>query len=278
MDIENREKLHSIEKEIIVYYIQICEKLGLKYTILGGTLLGAVRHKNFIPWDDDVDFGMPRPDYEKLINYLIKHDNKSFPFKNFRNSDIKTYFSRIENKKAKIIDRSAEKKDERNAWIDIFPLDGMPSNKLLLKAHQVNLLRLRLLLQYSQFSDIVNVSLTERPIVEKIFIKLGELLKPERFLNTHKIMIKLDKSLKKYTYENSLFAVNFMGAYKFREMFDRNVYEDLVLYSFDDIQLFGPREYDLVLSQLYGKKYMLPPSKMVMNKHFTEIVINDGEK
>lgn len=278
MDIENREKLHSIEKEIIIYYIQICEKLGLKYTILGGTLLGAVRHKNFIPWDDDVDFGMPRPDYEKLINYLIKHDNKSFPFKNFRNSDIKTYFSRIENKKAKIIDRSAEKKDERNAWIDIFPLDGMPSNKLLLKAHQVNLLRLRLLLQYSQFSDIVNVSLTERPIVEKIFIKLGELLKPERFLNTHKIMIKLDKSLKKYTYENSLFAVNFMGAYKFREMFDRNVYEDLVLYSFDDIQLFGPREYDLVLSQLYGKKYMLPPSKMVMNKHFTEIVINDGEK
>lgn len=278
MDIENRKKLHSIEKEIIIYYIQICEKLGLKYTALGGTLLGAIRHKNFIPWDDDVDFGMPRPDYEKLINYLIKHDNKNFPFKNFRNSDIKTYFSRIENKGAKIIDRSAEKKDERNAWIDIFPLDGMPNNKLLLKAHQANLLRLRLLLQYSQFSDIVNVSLTERPIIEKLFIKLGELLKPERFLNTHKIMIKLDKSLKRYTYKNSSFAVNFMGAYKFREMFNRNVYEDLVLYDFDDIQLFGPREYDLVLSQLYGKKYMLPPSKMVMNKHFTEIVINDGEK
>lgn len=278
MDIDSRKELHSIEKEIIIYYIKICEKLGLTYTALGGTLLGAIRHKNFIPWDDDVDFGMPRPDYEILVNYLIKHENKTFPFKNFKNSDIKTYFSRIESKKAKIIDHSAEKNDERNAWIDIFPLDGMPNNKLFLRAHQFDLLRLRLLLQYSQFSDIVNVSLTERPAIEKVFIKLGQIIRPEKFLNTHKIMTKLDKKLKKYSYEKSTFAVNFMGAYKFREMFDRRVYDDLILYDFDDIKLFGPRKYDLVLSQLYGKNYMLPPSKMVMNKHFTEIIISSEEE
>ncbi|KAF0493154.1 LicD family protein [Pediococcus acidilactici] len=277
MDIENRARLHLVELEIINYFIGICDQLNLKYFALGGTLLGAVRHQDFIPWDDDVDFGMPRPDYEKLCDFLINNNNKEFTFKNFKNSDIKTYFSRIECKKAKIIDNSAEQTDIRYSWIDIFPLDGMPTNKFKMRLHQFNLLRLRLLLQYSQFSEIVNVNLTERPLIEKIFIQIGKIIKPEHFLDTRKLMFKLDKCLKKYQYNNSENVVNFMGAYKFKEMFPKKVYKELTQYDFNSIKLCGPKDYDKVLKQMYGASYMLPPSKMVMNKHFTKIVFEDNK-
>ncbi|MCH4015484.1 MAG: LicD family protein [Pediococcus pentosaceus] len=275
MDIDNRKKLHDIELEIIKYFINICEKLGLRYYAMGGTLLGAVRHKDFIPWDDDVDFGMPRPDYEILVQYLMEYNDEKFPFKNYRNSDIKTYFSRIECKKAKIIDNSAEKSDIRYAWLDIFPLDGTPNNRFIFKLHKINLLRLRLLLQYSQFSDIVNVNLTERPLIERILIQVGKIIKPEKYLNTSKIMKKMDRALKKYEYNSSRNVVNFMGAYKFKEMFSKDTYDNTSFYKFGSIKLTGPKDYDRVLRQMYGSNYMQPPSKMIMNKHFTNIIIEE---
>lgn len=272
-DLKQRKKLHSVEKNLIQYFVDLCKKHNFSYTILGGTLLGAVRHKGFIPWDDDVDFGMPREDYEKFVNLLLEDKNTEFPFLNFRNSNIRTYFSRIENHKAIIIDKSAEVKSKRYAWVDIFPLDGMPNDKIPRLLHQFRLLYLRMLLQYSQFSKIVNINLTERPMIEKILIKIGKIINPERFLDKNKLTIRLDEELKKYSYKDSKMIVNFMGAYKFREMFPKKMYEQLREYQFEDLRLLGPTDSSTYLRSLYGKGYMLPPSDVIKNKHFTEVKI-----
>lgn len=277
MDFEKRRILHVVDEKIIRYFVSVCEHLDISYTILGGTLLGAVRHKGFIPWDDDVDFGLPRPDYNKLVRYLIKNNSTKYEFKNFKNSEIKTYFSRIESKSISIIDQSAKKKDSRYAWIDIFPLDGMPNNKILRKIHQFNLLRIRMLLQYSQFSKIVNVNLTERPIFERVLIGLGKFIKPDRFLNTEYYNWKLDVCLQRYTFANSDYVVNFMGAYKFKEMFPKSFYENLIDYKFESLQLKAPQEANKILFQMYGANFMQPPSDMIKNKHFTKIIINDKD-
>ena len=61
------EKLHKIDLEIVKSVIKVFEKYDLKYFMLGGTMLGAIRHGGFIPWDDDIDLGMPRKDYEKFL-------------------------------------------------------------------------------------------------------------------------------------------------------------------------------------------------------------------
>lgn len=219
-----------------------------------------------------MDFGMPRKDYEKFIE-LIKNDT-TYSFENFKSTNIKTYFSRLEDKSINLIDSSAEVKDIRHPWIDIFPIDNIPKNKgLLFYMYKYRLLYQRVMLQYSQFDEIVNISLPNRPFHEKILIELGKIIKPQKFLNTKKRMEILDKTLRKYETKNSKYAINFSGAYKFKEMFPIKIYSTLEEYTFDNIKLYGTKFYDEYLTQLYGQ-YMIPPKEEHRNKHGIDIQDN----
>jgi lipopolysaccharide cholinephosphotransferase len=124
------------------------------------------------------------------------------------------------------------------------------------------------MLKYSQFSQVVAVNLTHRPVHERLLIAVGKHLHLEDKLDTHKRMLLIDKCLKKYPYGGASRVVNFMGAYKFREMFPKSVYDAVGNYPFEDMQLPAPRDYDTVLTQLYGE-YMTPPQLEDQNKHGT---------
>lgn len=266
---QNLKKVHDSELEIAKFFHAFCEKHELKYLMLGGTMLGAVRHLGFIPWDDDMDFGMPRADYEKFIE-LIKEDT-TYSFENFRSTNIKTYFSRLEDKSLNLIDSSAQVTDIRHPWIDIFPIDNVPTNKgVKFNLFKYKLLCQRVMVQYSQFDEIVNLNLPNRPLHESILIKLGFWIKPQRFLNTKKRMEILDKNLRKYEADSANFLVNFTGAYKFREMFPEHVYTSTKLYTFEDAEFYGTEYYDEYLTQLYGE-YMKPPKDEHKNKHGVDI-------
>lgn len=271
----NREKIRKlqlIELEILKEVVDICNRNNIKYFLMGGTFLGAVRHKGFIPWDDDIDIGMPRNDYEKFIKIIKKELPSNLQFKNFKELENPTiYFSRVEDESAKIKDNSAIVKRVRSAWIDIFPLDGMPNNSFIRFLHKIRLLFLRGLLQYSQFSIIVNQKLPNRPWYEKVLIWVGNIINFEKILDTKKCMYRLDKTLTKYKYEDSKYVVNFMGAYKFKEMFKKEIYEKSALYKFEDLMLVAPKEYDFVLRQMYGDYMKVPPVEE-QNKHFSEVI------
>ena len=265
-------QLQLVELDILKEVVKICEENKFRYFLLGGTFLGAVRHKGFIPWDDDIDIGMPRPDYEKFMKIATQALPKELLYKNFRLGNEKTiYFARVENPSIQVEDSSALEKRVRNAWIDIFPLDGMPNNIIARRIKESYLLYRRLLLQYSQFSVIVNQDLPNRPKHEQILINIGKLIKPERFLDTKKCLKKLDKALRKCDYESSDYIVNFMGAYKFKEMFRRDIYEETHEYKFETELLTAPKDYDLVLRQMYGD-YMKPPVEKDRNKHHSRVI------
>ena len=157
------------------------------------------------------------------------------------------------------------------AWIDIFPLDGIPKNKILKNIHMFKILFWRMMFQYSNFNKAVNIKLKKRPFYEKILIKIGSFLKLEKLLANFNIYEKLDNCLKKYSYDNSEYIGNFMGAYKFKEMFLKKIYDEIQEYEFEDIKLVGPKNYDFVLKQLYGEYMKLPP-KRDRNKHHTELI------
>lgn len=265
-------KLQLTELETLNEIIRICKEENLKYFLMGGTFLGAVRHKGFIPWDDDIDISMPRKDYEKFFEIAPQKLSEGYIYKNFKKGNEKTiYFSRVENTKMQIEDNSAKIKRTRNAWVDIFPLDGTPNNCVLRQFYKLRLLYRRLLLQYSQFSIIVNQDLPNRPFIEKIFIKIGNIINIEKFLSTEKCLYKLDKAMTKYDYDKSKYVVNFMGAYKFKEMFKKEIYDNVAEYDFEGEKLIAPKEYDVVLSQMYGE-YMKVPPEYQQNKHHSKVI------
>ena len=120
----DKRELQERELQILICFDQFCKEKHLKYYLAGGTLLGAVRHKGFIPWDDDIDVCMPRPDYEKLVE-MFPVDGNFF----IKSRSLKNWAAPF----AKLLDLSTEvrsiyNEEEKELWIDIFPVDGLPAD------------------------------------------------------------------------------------------------------------------------------------------------------
>jgi lipopolysaccharide cholinephosphotransferase len=264
-------ELQIAELDILKIVLQIIKDNNLSYFMLGGTLLGAVRHKGFIPWDDDIDIGMPRDDYELFLQKARNLLPPQLQIRSFKDDpSYSQYIIKVENTNIVLNRDDSIEHKESFLWIDIFPLDGMPSGNIKQKIHKFRLLFKRLLLQYSKFRKGVNTK-RSRPLFEKILIFCGHIVTKLLVLDTNKQLYAVDRLLRKYSYKSSEYIVNFMGAYKFKEMFPKKYYNDGKSYQFEDIELCGPIEYDKILSQMYGKYMEFPPE----NERFSHSISFD---
>lgn len=125
-------KLQQIELGILNRFSEICKKYHLAYFITAGTLLGAVRHQGFIPWDDDIDVAMPRKDYNRLRKICRKHLDGQFFFQDHRTEpDYPFYFAKIRRKNTEVCEESLiGVQMDKGIYIDIFPLDRCPRSEL----------------------------------------------------------------------------------------------------------------------------------------------------
>lgn len=268
----NLRDLQLVELGILKEFLRICDKYHLRYYALGGTLLGAVRHKGFIPWDDDVDVGMPRPDFIRFEEVVEKELPERFQYQKFGTTPGYThYVPRLTDSSVTVVDSSAAVEKERGAWIDIFPLDGMPEGKCRRKLHCFRLLAARMLLNYSLFSTNVDLKKNNRPFYENILIRAGMIFPVEKIFKTDRELKRLDHLMQKYSYDSSSYLINFMGVHKLKEMFHKKHYGKGTLYEFEDVSVVGPEDYDYVLRQIYGE-YWNPPDEEEINHHNTRII------
>lgn len=265
----NRPEIQNIIWGIMKDISPIISEGGYSYYMLGGTLLGAVRHKGFIPWDDDIDIGMPREDYERFLTEAASKLPSHLQINTYTDdSDHHYYFSRVVDTRHTIKRMGSAVERTENVWVDIFPLDGMPNNGILRLLHKIRLLYLRTRYHVATF-DKVNVKRPNRPIYERVviwFVSLtgwGTKSDPNKWLN------KIDKNLKKYSTSDTDWVVNFMGQYIFKEMFPKAWYGDGKMYQFEDSEMMGPVHYDKVLTRMYGD-YMTPPENK--NAHAAEFI------
>lgn len=256
-----REVICVLDEENIPYYMQ------------GGTMLGAIRHGGFIPWDDDVDLGIPREDYERMLKTVADRLPENLELRTYDDeTDHHYYFARIVDKRYQIRRMGSLEERLENVWVDLFPLDGMPNGAVARQWHKFRLLMVRLKYHLSCFEK-VNIKRPGRPLVERIIIRFAMITRVGKWFNTRKQLDKMDRLLKKYPPEQSDWLINFTGqtSYKFNEMFKKEVYGEKTIYSFEDFPLVGPQQYDAYLKSLYGD-YMTPPREQDRNAHVSELV------
>ena len=252
---------------------RVLEELKIPYFMQGGTMLGAIRHGGFIPWDDDVDLGIPRADYDRLLKEVSARLPENLELRTYDDeTDHHYYFARIVDTRYQIRRMGSIEERLENIWVDLFPLDGMPNGFVSRQWHKMRLLFTRLKFHLSCFEK-VNIKRPGRPLVERIIIRIAMITRVGKWWNTRKQLDKLDRLLKKYPPEKSKSLVNFTGqtSFKFNEMFKKEIYGQGKEYAFEDMVLVGPVEYDAYLKSLYGD-YMTPPKESDRNAHAAELV------
>ena len=263
------EEIQRIELHMFKVFDKFCRKHHLRYSMAGGTLLGAVRHKGFIPWDDDIDIGMPRPDYDRFVSlmrnrlldggniYLLpeKHPKAAMPYAKL--FDKRTYTDFI----------YATDTGSDCLWIDILPVDGMPEDEKELERHMNRLKRLRFILQLSRAkpgSGTTRLKAALKPLTRPFF----------KLFPTHVWRDLMNGWARKYDFDKSRFVgIAVWGLYGTGESVKKN--EALMEMEFEGNSFLGTVSYDEYLSGIYGDYMTLPPKEKQI-AHPAEAYLRDG--
>lgn len=260
------------EKKILDVFVSICEKNNFRYYLTGGTLLGAVRHQGFIPWDDDIDIVMPRPDYEAFIKQADSEIQEPFYIKHIHN-DKQCRFNRIliASKNYHIVSHVTNNEQTMDAWIDIFSMDGMPKNIIKRTIHKILLTYYEGMSKIAQYDDVVNTA-RERGFINGLLVKVAGLPLFRLNKDYRKYLLKLDTQLKKYEYDTCDTVCDFIGGYGFKETFKREDNGVGCYLEFEGSQYKCPIHYKTVLTIIYGADYMIPPPENERNKHCSDLL------
>ena len=245
--------------EIVKEVVKICDNHGLTYYMLGGTMLGAIRHKGFIPWDDDIDLGIPRQDYEKFLEIAPSELSNHLKVVNYKTDpEYHYYITRVLDTDTKVVEeRIGDDKKYTNASIDIFPIDGTPNNSILRRIYFFRVLYHRALMSLC-YKDSIDRK-RPRGILEKVFLWMMERIPIEKMTTPYQQKEKIDRLLRKQKLEGAKFIGNIMGAYRTREIVPAEFYGSGKMYPFENIELRGMYLANEYLVYTYGDYMKLPP-------------------
>ncbi len=241
--------------EIMKVFHNVCEKHELKYFMLGGTMLGAIRHEGFIPWDDDMDVGMPREDYERLINLPKSELPENIIIKTpYNSSDLIFPYSKIMDSNTTLVEDRLDGIIE-GIYIDVFPLDGA--------GNSMKYAKLRYLGYYWKQGLLFN----NQDYGEKRTILRRLVQKYARSRDIQTLYMSLEKWMKRIQYDKSTVIGNYAGAWGFKEFVMKDIMETPVLYEFEGLKLYGVNNSHFYLSSLYGDYMKLPPEDKQKSHH-----------
>lgn len=255
-----RKELWAVELDLLNEFDIVCRKYKLKYFLDGGSLLGAIRHKGFIPWDDDIDLNMLREDYEKFVEIAKDEFGGDFFFQDHTTeSNFTRGFCRVRNSKTAAV-KICDLKDgidwyNQGIYISIFPLDFLPEkdgeiDKVMLEKQRKQLHKLQI--------EMHRISPTRhrhafQNVLAGIRYKIAKAF-GRKFEEVYADFEALAKSNPPSAFVDEL---AFLYDNKMR-LLRKEWYDEVIYVPFAGLQCPVPKEYDKILEKYYGKDYMTP--------------------
>ncbi|MDT2633450.1 LicD family protein [Enterococcus dongliensis] len=262
-------EIKEVALNMLIYVDDICQKNHLRYSIYYGTLLGAVRHQGFIPWDDDIDIVLPRPDYEKLLE-ILRDDPNYILASSLNKTSYRYTYSKLFDPKTKLVSKQILGYEDKEAgvFIDIFPLDGVPSSREEQKkyADELNLYKLGFI--YTLGFLYARSYLHIRTII-KLLVKYPMHRKYKKKGNYEYWRNLYEESSLRYPFEKS----DFCGHLEFLNH-DKTIYptdwfskDNFERINFEGHKISAIKNTDLFLTKYYGDYMTLPPKEEQVSNH-----------
>lgn len=247
------EEQHKRLLAIAKIFDEICSRHNIPYYMLGGTMLGAIRHKGFIPWDDDMDFGVPRPYYKKLQNVLEKELPTQYVCCTFETREgCYSPIMKIEDSYTCINDPRVPLPLEKQLGlnVDIFPLDYFDEGSSVANA----------VTKMAKLYSIIYIDNSNGNIVKNIIKRVLRILVP---FDRVEYLRKMNRVLEKCSRNvDANLLSNTFGRWQKKEWVPKEWYGSGVRFQFDCLYLVGIHDYDKYLSRMYGNYLSLPPEEM----------------
>lgn len=251
-------QLKIIETEMLDYLHALCEENGITYFMDSGTLLGAVRHKGFIPWDDDIDLVLPRADYAKLIEIVNAQNGRYKVLCNETDAGYCYTFGKLIDTYTSLNEETAIDIENLGVYIDLFPLDHLPDGTLARRIFHEHLWIAR---YFWGASVINNPEWMKKGIKNKLVSWYAKKRGWRHWVN------KVNKIVLTRKYKNSRYMANIVGTNNRYRCVEASVFQEKIKLEFEGRFFYAPKEYDAYLTNLYGDYRKLPPKEKQVTHH-----------
>ena len=278
MDEQFLEIVHREEKRILSSCIEIFKKHSIRYYLIAGTCLGAIRHNGFIPWDDDIDLGLYRDEYVRAKKYLIQELPEDLIYCDHEIEEGYPYnFAKVKKRNSALVHAGdAHLQINHGIYIDIFPLDRCPNDK------EKYIKFYRKVLKTRQMIDLAFMNYKKYDSIRPLY-QLPLIWFAHTFFHRKGLQAKLDKMIMRYnnpSYDSiaDTCIANFLGYHKEKERFNNDWFGNGIEHQFEDLICVIPQDYKAFLTQMYGQNFMTPPSQMDRESHHDIVYFSATEQ
>ena len=252
------EELKRIQLEMLKDIHSFCIAHSIMYSLAFGTLLGAVRHKGYIPWDDDIDIMLPRDDYDRFVS---GYGNERYQVVDIsKDSQYGLAFAKVLDVRTLLIENTIDK-NEYGIYIDVFPIDNIPDNMSERKRFY----------RRKDFWNALHIFKTvqlnsHRPIIKNLILLIGRIISLP--LSKTFITKKMDKISRKYQgYQTEFMGIVAPADSRIEEAIPAKYFKEYVELPFEDSTFMAIRAYDEYLTAAYGNYMHLPPEEKRVSHH-----------